>query len=242
MSSQWYYSQGGQRQGPIAFDKLKELAASGQLGPTDLVWKEGMSQWAEAKSLKELFPIAPATSGQLPPTLPAAAPVIPPIPATTATPADAISNVQDSQGLQVPFNGGEWKQWNFTGIARRIGPLRFAWNEWDKGGRTIFVSSCIGVLSMFLTWVNLGFLHVNGFQQGAIVNLLVSFAYPVLRLFQGRPIHRYVGIGLGVWGVGCAVWCIEDYHTLGPGIFLWACVILIVGIILYRRSPAVSKL
>lgn len=56
MASQWYYTKSGQRQGPVGSEKLKELAASGQLAPTDLAWKEGMTQWAEASKIKGLFP------------------------------------------------------------------------------------------------------------------------------------------------------------------------------------------
>ena len=56
MSQQWYYNKSGQRQGPVTSEKLKELAAQGYLVPTDLVWKEGMNQWTEARNLKGLFP------------------------------------------------------------------------------------------------------------------------------------------------------------------------------------------
>ena len=54
--SQWHYSKSGQQQGPVSSEQLKQLAASGQLQPSDLVWKEGMAQWAEARRMKGLFP------------------------------------------------------------------------------------------------------------------------------------------------------------------------------------------
>ena len=77
--SQWYYSKNNQRQGPVSSEQLKQLAATGQLQPSDLVWKEGMAQWAAASSIKGLF-AAPAAPP--PPNFP---PVIQNCPPTQAT-------------------------------------------------------------------------------------------------------------------------------------------------------------
>jgi hypothetical protein len=54
--SEWHYSKNNQQQGPVSAEQLKQMAASGQLQPTDLVWKQGMSQWSEAHRMKGLFP------------------------------------------------------------------------------------------------------------------------------------------------------------------------------------------
>ena len=51
MAEQWYYAQQGQRQGPVAEEQLKQLASSGQLKPTDKVWKKDMAAWEAASSL-----------------------------------------------------------------------------------------------------------------------------------------------------------------------------------------------
>jgi len=56
MSQEWYFSQNGQQQGPVSSEQLKQLATSGQLGRADLIWKDGMDQWAEARSVNGLFP------------------------------------------------------------------------------------------------------------------------------------------------------------------------------------------
>ena len=68
--SQWHYSKSGQQQGPVSSEQLKQLAASGQLQPSDLVWKEGMGQWAEARRMKGLFPDAPTADSHVPPPMP----------------------------------------------------------------------------------------------------------------------------------------------------------------------------
>jgi hypothetical protein len=81
---QWYYSSKGQKHGPVAPEKLKALAASGQIQQADLVWKEGMAQWSEARNIKGLFE-APTKTSQSPPPIPAAASGPPPIPANLST-------------------------------------------------------------------------------------------------------------------------------------------------------------
>jgi len=55
VSQEWYYSVNGDRQGPITAAELKKLAEGGTLKPTDLVWKDGMGDWAQAKTIKGLF-------------------------------------------------------------------------------------------------------------------------------------------------------------------------------------------
>ena len=54
--SQWYYARQGQRSGPVLTEQFKELASSGQILPSDSVWKKGMEKWVPAGSLKGLFP------------------------------------------------------------------------------------------------------------------------------------------------------------------------------------------
>src|SRR5690349_20840663 len=54
--NQWWYAHGGEQLGPVSPADLRQLAASGSLAPTDLVWREGMAQWAPASRVKGLFP------------------------------------------------------------------------------------------------------------------------------------------------------------------------------------------
>jgi hypothetical protein len=51
----WYYTRDGKAMDPVSEAELKKLAASGDLQPTDLVWKEGMPKWVRAGSAKELY-------------------------------------------------------------------------------------------------------------------------------------------------------------------------------------------
>jgi GYF domain 2 len=49
--AEWYYVQNGQRQGPVSSEDLKQLTASGAVGPDDLVWKNGMANWVRAATV-----------------------------------------------------------------------------------------------------------------------------------------------------------------------------------------------
>jgi hypothetical protein len=56
MAADWYMTRQGKKCGPFSEDKLRELAATNRLLPSDLVWKQGMAQWAAAGTVKSLFP------------------------------------------------------------------------------------------------------------------------------------------------------------------------------------------
>ncbi len=57
MAEEWYYAKQGKQLGPVSTDYLTQLASSGQLQPTDLIWKEGMASWAPARiAARHLFP------------------------------------------------------------------------------------------------------------------------------------------------------------------------------------------
>lgn len=56
-TTEWHYTIDGQpAAAAVNAAQLKQLAASGQLKPTDLVWQDGMLEWAQAGSVKGLFP------------------------------------------------------------------------------------------------------------------------------------------------------------------------------------------
>lgn len=65
MARDWYYQHEGRRSGPVPARRLQEMAFSGQLRPTDLLWAAGLDKWSPAGESKTLFPSSPArrTSG-----------------------------------------------------------------------------------------------------------------------------------------------------------------------------------
>src|SRR3954454_8085111 len=62
--AQWYYAKSGQQLGPVSAEDMQGLARSGALAGTDLVWSEGMSGWAEARTVAGLFAPEAATPTQ----------------------------------------------------------------------------------------------------------------------------------------------------------------------------------
>jgi tetratricopeptide (TPR) repeat protein len=67
MDSEWYYSKGKERFGPLALTELKKLVENNELSPTDLVWEKERDEWLKAGEVEELFPKRKATE---PPPLP----------------------------------------------------------------------------------------------------------------------------------------------------------------------------
>lgn len=61
-SAEWYYARGNQQYGPVSPAELRALAEKGVLGPDDLVWRAGMSDWVAARRIKGLFepPVGPS--------------------------------------------------------------------------------------------------------------------------------------------------------------------------------------
>jgi hypothetical protein len=108
---QWYYVHAGQRQGPVSTDQIKQLLASGQLQPSDLIWKEGMSQWTAASTMKELLPAPAMPSPQVPPSVPTVS-NIPSIPATAVT-ADQPPLLGQPTAAPALWNPGAVGSWSF---------------------------------------------------------------------------------------------------------------------------------
>jgi hypothetical protein len=75
----WYYAHDQQQMGPVSSAELKRLATAGLILPDDLVWREGMEEWAPAVRVKGLFPPREAAE---PPSAEAGAPPAGPRPPT----------------------------------------------------------------------------------------------------------------------------------------------------------------
>jgi len=56
---QWYYSKNGTQLGPVAQSELISKLSSGEVSPSDLVWKDGMGDWIPASQVAELRQSAP---------------------------------------------------------------------------------------------------------------------------------------------------------------------------------------
>lgn len=77
MAAEWYVGRSGEQSGPYTSQQLIQLANEGRLSPTDVLWKEGMSEWAPCSSVRGLFGEAASSSNPLP-RRPAPRPTAPP--------------------------------------------------------------------------------------------------------------------------------------------------------------------
>jgi hypothetical protein len=59
MAMAWFYKKNDTKYGPVDTATLKRMAAGGELAPSDLIWREGLSGWVEASRAKGLFPDTP---------------------------------------------------------------------------------------------------------------------------------------------------------------------------------------
>ena len=53
---EWFYGKEGQQFGPIDEVTLSARIATGEIGPQDLVWKEGMDSWKPLQEIRHLAP------------------------------------------------------------------------------------------------------------------------------------------------------------------------------------------
>ncbi len=60
----WYFARGNKQSGPVSSADLKRLADAGEIRPDDLVWREGLAEWALARNVRGLFADeSPAAAG-----------------------------------------------------------------------------------------------------------------------------------------------------------------------------------
>ena len=73
----WYYAKEGEQLGPITETDMRGLLASGQLSPEAMIWKQGMGNWAPARSIHALWGAAsPEGDGGTVPPAPAGMPQV----------------------------------------------------------------------------------------------------------------------------------------------------------------------
>ena len=96
----WYYLRDGGQVGPMAWADLWRCGQTGQLRPSDLVWRDGMPEWRTAASVPGLFPASQPAPAAAPQSTYAPAPQSAPQP--QAAPYRQAPQPQYAQGAQYP--------------------------------------------------------------------------------------------------------------------------------------------
>ncbi len=190
---QWYYAESNHQRGPISLADLRQLAQAARIGAETLVWQEGMTQWAAAKTIFDWWS---------------------PPPAVAATPADAALPL--SQGVPLDYDStneiryaGFWLRfcaWIIDRIVLGIpfifllrvffampNPMMFR----PRGGRLpfLFMSQSLGVelTEMVLRWLYFALME-SSVQQGTLGKMAVGLRVTDMhggRVSFGRATGRH---------------------------------------------------
>jgi len=117
-SDQWFYAHDGQKSGPVAGSILKQLARSGELSLGDLVWREGMTEWAPASKVKGLFPEGVVAIA--PPPLPVSPLAVADAPATNLDQRYGSIYCSSDQKLVLGLCGGLAHKFGLPPAAMRV--------------------------------------------------------------------------------------------------------------------------
>lgn len=198
MSKQWYYTQGGQKVGPLSSEQLRNAARCGQLAPSDLLWTDEMENWAPASTIEGLFPSAG------PPAVPQAdAGFMPPAPSPGSYSSAGGSRAKSKSGVPtwVKITAG------VLGCLVLLGVLAAMFESEDvkivkQGSLVAFPNVPVGkALDRFMagpTWeagvTSNGnhFVNVTGrvSYQGKNVKAMLQFAVdPTAKTFQARAVE-----------------------------------------------------
>ena len=86
--------------------------------------------------------------------------------------------------------------------------MNFDWKSFRMNEQIILGSFAIAVLSMFLPWVNLEIMTLNGFQQQGYI-FLVALIYPVIFILRGAKYNSLIALILAVITVILTIWFIS---------------------------------
>ncbi|MGO1470415.1 MAG: hypothetical protein ACTHW2_10380 [Tissierella sp.] len=121
--------------------------------------------------------------------------------------------------------------------------MKFKFKEWSLGGKFIFFSTLLAILSLFMTWVDMKEIKLSGFEQKGYI-FLVFYIYPMYKLLKDERMHKIGGkassilaIALGASLLG-SISIDETGNTVnagGTGLYLYitASILLNIGTIKY---------
>lgn len=106
--AEWFYGKEGQQYGPIDETTLRARIVSGEIGPRDLIWTEGMPSWQPLQELSQFAPpleepvasfAGSSQDGGIPPLPPSS-------PSPYAPPAAGLEGASYRPGPALPATNG----------------------------------------------------------------------------------------------------------------------------------------
>lgn len=122
--------------------------------------------------------------------------------------------------------------------------MSIKFKEWNLGGKLIFISALLAILSLFMSWVDAGIVRASGFQQQGYL-FLVLYVYPVYKLLKGVKMNKLIGLICSTLSVIGSIAFLSSksvdlmgttVNAAGTGLYLFiiASIMLTVGIIQYN--------
>lgn len=122
--------------------------------------------------------------------------------------------------------------------------MSIKFKEWNLGGKLIFISTILAILSLFMSWVDAGIVRASGFQQQGYL-FLVLYIYPVYKLLKGTKLNKLIGLICSTLSVIGSIAFLSSksvdlmgttVNAAGTGLYLFiiASIMLTVGIIQYK--------
>tara|TARA_B100000902_G_scaffold79473_1_gene84143 strand:- start:9965 stop:10345 length:381 start_codon:yes stop_codon:yes gene_type:complete len=109
--------------------------------------------------------------------------------------------------------------------------MAFDWKTLSLNKQIILGSFGISVFSLFLPWVDIQLITLNGFQQQGYL-FLICFIYPLYCILSTKNHNALVSLTLGVLTVILTIWFInsksveiyegESVNVSGSGLWLFA--------------------
>ncbi|MFN9367950.1 MAG: RDD family protein [Planctomycetia bacterium] len=206
MAENWYVGRNGNRTGPFTPEQVRQMVASGQIGPADLLWKEGMANWVAASSITGLF--VGSRGAVLPPL--GVNPYAAPAGSISAEPVAGASSMQYAEYL--PRVGASLLDGLFTGLMGCIPVfgitlvfLAGAGNDAESQAVASSAASCCSQLVGQLIGIAYYVVLETSQKQGTWGKQIVGIRVTDLdgnRLTVGRAIGRYFARFLTVFTCG----------------------------------------
>ena len=180
--AEWFYGKEGQQYGPIDEVTLSARIATGEIGPADLVWTEGMDSWKPLQEVRDLTPGVGDSRSQDPGSQPPGPPQSP-----YAPPVAGLEGASYTPGPSLPVTNGLSIASMICGILSLI-LFCFCGGVW------------LGIPAVICGHLSLNQLNAPGNQQGgrgmAIAGLICGYlgiGFFVLMLLGGN-ISSYRGM------------------------------------------------
>ena len=191
----WYVSRNDKQAGPYPGTVLKQLAATGKILPTDLVWKDGSDVRKLASQIKGLFPSVPPTIPMLPNQVTEPRNLPPPLPRVNrlASGSKTESTVSlDFNGIPTPTSSVHVSLWSPIAI--------FIWS--------FFLSPLFGSYLLYRNWEALG----KSDLARRSLYWFYSYVGLFILVFLGVWIDNELILMLcqGVAAVGLIAWMIKE--------------------------------